>query len=222
MSEKLDQDQVKNSAAQEESAADPSSTQHKEVPNQPEQAEKQTENQPNEGEESTQAEKAEEELNEQETPSVEELLEKLSAAEQKAEENYQKLLRAQADFDNFRRRTRQEREEQAKYAALPLMEDLLPVLDNFERALIAGKEATDTASIVQGVEMVFRQVEQVLQNAGLSVIPSVGEPFDPNVHQAVAQEESSEYDSGVVTEELQKGYKLKERVIRPAMVKVSS
>lgn len=219
MSEKLDQDQVKNSAAQEESAADPSSTQHEEVQNQPKQAEKQTENQPNEGEESTQAEKAEED---QETPSVEELLEKLSAAEQKAEENYQKLLRAQADFDNFRRRTRQEREEQAKYAALPLMEDLLPVLDNFERALIAGKEATDTASIVQGVEMVFRQVEQVLQDAGLSVIPSVGEPFDPNVHQAVAQEESSEYDSGVVTEELQKGYKLKERVIRPAMVKVSS
>lgn len=147
---------------------------------------------------------------------------KLAEAEQKAEENYQKFLRAQADLDNFRRRTRKEKEDQAKYASLPLVEQLLPVLDNFERALAASQEAKDIDTLAKGVEMVFRQIQETLQKEGLEVIESVGTPFDPSVHQAVMMVESEEYESGFVVEEIQKGYKLKDRVIRPAMVKVNS
>ncbi|WP_370875573.1 nucleotide exchange factor GrpE [Bacillus horti] len=155
--------------------------------------------------------------------SLEDALAKLAEAEKKAEESYQKQLRTQADFDNFRRRSRQEKEEAAKYASLPLVEQLLPALDNFERALSASKvDSADKDSIVQGIEMVFRQLEQVLQGSGLESIPTVGTAFDPNVHQAVMQEESADHEPGTVIEELQKGFKLKDRVIRPAMVKVSS
>jgi molecular chaperone GrpE len=145
----------------------------------------------------------------------------LEAAEQKAEENYQKFLRAQADLDNVKRRTRKEKEDQAKYASLPLLEQILPALDNFERAIEASKGTQDIDSIIKGVEMVFRQMEQVFQKEGVEVIPSVGQPFDPNVHQAVMQVESDEFESGTVVEELQKGYILKDKVIRPSMVKVS-
>jgi molecular chaperone GrpE len=157
-----------------------------------------------------------------EDTSIDELKTKLTAAEQKAEEHYQKYLRAQADFDNFRRRTQKEKENQANYASLSVIEQLLPALDNFERALTASKGTQDAESLSKGVEMVFRQMEQVLSSEGLEVIPTVGEAFDPTVHQAVMQEESDEFESGTVIAELQKGYKLKDKVVRPAMVKVSS
>ncbi|WP_202080700.1 nucleotide exchange factor GrpE [Caldalkalibacillus salinus] len=150
-----------------------------------------------------------------------EMQRQLQEAEKKAAEFQQKYLRAQADFDNFRRRTRQEKEEQAKYASLPLVEKLLPALDNFERALAASQDSQDP-ELAKGVDMVYRQIDEVLKQEGLEPILTVGEAFDPNVHQAVMQEESDEYESGIVTEELQKGYKLKDKVIRPAMVKVSS
>lgn len=168
----------------------------------------------------------------QETPSsqkeetmenqLEELHTKLAEAERKAEENYQKFLRAQADLENFRRRTRKEREEQTKYASLPLIEQLLPVLDNFDRALAASTEASDVENFAKGVDMVFRQVKEILQKEGLEPIEAIGTPFDPNFHQAVMMVDSEEHESGIVVEEVQKGYKLKDRVIRPAMVKVSS
>jgi molecular chaperone GrpE len=154
--------------------------------------------------------------------SIDDFKSKLSAAEQKAEESYQRYLRAQADFDNFRRRTQKEKEDQAKYASLSVIEQLLPALDNFERALTASKGAQDAESLAKGVEMVLRQMEQVLGAEGLEAIPTVGEVFNPTVHQAVMQEESDQFESGTVIAELQKGYKLKDRVIRPAMVKVSS
>lgn len=153
---------------------------------------------------------------------VEDLQSKLSEAEQKAEEHYQKYLRAQADFDNFKRRTRKEKEDQAKYAALSLIEQILPALDNFERAIVASKDTQDAESLVKGVDMVFRQLEQALTSEGVEAIQTVGEVFDPIFHQAVMQVESDEFDSGIVVEELQKGYKLKDKVIRTAMVKVSS
>jgi molecular chaperone GrpE len=164
------------------------------------------------------------EVEETEHPNNEEsvaiLKAQLEAAEQKAEVNYQKFLRAQADLDNVKRRTRKEKEDQAKYASLPLLEQILPALDNFERAIEASKGTQDIDSIIKGVEMVFRQMEQVFQKEGVEVIPSVGQPFDPNVHQAVMQVESDEFESGTVVEELQKGYILKDKVIRPSMVKV--
>lgn len=141
---------------------------------------------------------------------------------QEAEENHQRLLRLQADYDNFRRRTRQEKEEFAKYASQSVVERLLPVLDNFERALAAGRNAADLESFIKGVDMIYRQLSDVLAQEGLEAIAAVGEPFNPEFHQAVMQVESDEHEDGVVVEEFQKGYKLKQRVIRPSMVKVNA
>lgn len=151
-----------------------------------------------------------------------ELSSELERYKQLVEEHEQRLLRAQADFDNFRRRSRQEKEDFAKYASLNLIEQLLPVVDNFERALAAGTEAKDAEALSKGVEMIFRQLGGVLEQEGLKVIEAAGRPFDPEFHQAIMQVESEEHEEGVVVEEVQKGYMLKDKVIRPSMVKVSS
>ncbi len=138
-----------------------------------------------------------------------------------AEENHNRYLRAQADFDNYRRRTQKEKEELAQYASLKLIGQLLPVLDNFERAFQAGGEAPDGSSFVKGMEMIYRQLNQVLEAEGLRKMEPVGTPFDPEVHQAIMQVESEEHGEGTVVEVVQNGYWLKEKVLRPAMVKVS-
>jgi len=146
----------------------------------------------------------------------------LEIAQKLADENYQRYLRVQADFDNFRRRSRQEKEEFAKYASMKLIEQLLPVVDNLERALATGKETTDTEALLKGIDMVFRLLGQVLEQEGLKPIEAVGQPFNPEFHQAIMQVESAEHDEGTVIEEIQKGYNLKDKVLRPTMVKVSS
>ncbi|ANE48937.1 molecular chaperone GrpE [Paenibacillus swuensis] len=146
-------------------------------------------------------------------------LERLSAL---AEENNQRYLRTQADFENFRRRTRQEKEELAKYASSKVLEQLVSVLDNFERALAASKDNQDFESFAKGVDMIFRQFDSVLTSEGLTAIESVGQPFNPEFHQAIMQVETDEHEEGTVVEELQKGYRLKDKVLRPAMVKVST
>ncbi|GKS10197.1 nucleotide exchange factor GrpE [Paenibacillus chitinolyticus] len=138
-----------------------------------------------------------------------------------AEESQQRLLRAQADFDNFRRRTRQEKEEFAKYASLKLIEQMLPVIDNFDRALVSSRETQDFEALTKGIEMVYRQLGQVVTQEGLTPIEAVGQPFNPEFHQAIMQVESDEHEEGIVVEEVQKGYMLKDKVIRPSMVKVS-
>jgi molecular chaperone GrpE len=141
---------------------------------------------------------------------------------QQVDENQNRFLRAQADLDNFRRRTRLEREELVKYASAKLVEALLPALDNLERAIHASKQNSDMESLTKGVEMVFRQMEQTMVQEGLQAIEAVGQPFNPEHHQAVMQEEVEGTESGIVVEELQKGYMLKDKVIRPSMVKVST
>ncbi|HEY0826668.1 MAG TPA: nucleotide exchange factor GrpE [Bacilli bacterium] len=146
----------------------------------------------------------------------------LEELQKKVDENYQRFLRTQADFDNFRRRAKQEREEFAKYASSQLMELLLPVLDNLERALSAGKESKDPEALTKGVDMTLRQMIQALEQQGLKPMEAVGQPFNPDFHQAVMQVESEEFEEGYVVEEIQKGFMLKDRVLRPAMVKVSS
>ncbi|MFE6795835.1 nucleotide exchange factor GrpE [Paenibacillus chitinolyticus] len=138
-----------------------------------------------------------------------------------AEESQQRLLRAQADFDNFRRRTRQEKEEFAKYASLKLIEQMLPVIDNFDRALVSSRETQDFEALTKGIEMVYRQLDQVMTQEGLTPIEAVGQSFNPEFHQAIMQVESDEHEEGIVVEEVQKGYMLKDKVIRPSMVKVS-
>ncbi|SDC71320.1 molecular chaperone GrpE [Paenibacillus sp. UNCCL117] len=146
----------------------------------------------------------------------------LEEAKNQAEEHYQRLLRTQADFDNFRRRTQKEKEDQAKYASLKVIEQLLPVVDNFDRALSASKENKDYDALAKGIDMIFRQLEQVLTAEGLKPMEVVGQPFNPEFHQAIMQVESEEHEEGIVVEEIQKGYLLKDKVLRPAMVKVSS
>ncbi|MED4239067.1 nucleotide exchange factor GrpE [Priestia megaterium] len=140
---------------------------------------------------------------------------------QQLEEEENRYLRLQADFDNFRRRSRLDAEAAQKYRAQSLVSDILPALDNFERALQVNTADEQTKSVLQGVEMVYRQLVEALQKEGVEAIESVGKKFDPYLHQAVMQVEDDEYEPNTVVEELQKGYKLKDKIIRPAMVKVN-
>lgn len=136
-----------------------------------------------------------------------------------AEEYFNRLIRLQADFENFRRRTRQEKEDLWKYAAEQLVMALLPVLDNFERAI--KSEVKSVEDFKAGVEMIYRQLQDVLGAEGLSPIPAVGEQFDPSRHEAVMQEETAKHPENTVLAELRQGYYLKDKVIRPALVKVA-
>jgi molecular chaperone GrpE len=145
----------------------------------------------------------------------------LEQLRKQADENQQRYLRVQADFDNFRRRSRLEKEDFAKYASLKLIEQLLPVVDNFERALSSSKDTKDFDALVKGLDMTFRQLEQLFAQEGLTPIETVGQPFNPEFHQAIMQVESEEHGEGIVVEEVQKGYLMKDKVVRPAMVKVS-
>lgn len=157
----------------------------------------------------------------EETEVVDEAATKIAELQAKLDETENKMLRAQADFDNFRRRARLDQEAAQKYRAQSLVSEILPALDNFERALQIEASNDQTKSLLQGMNMVYNQLVQALQNEGVETIKSVGEQFDPHLHQAVMQVEDENYDSNSVIEELQKGYKLKDRVIRPAMVKVN-
>lgn len=133
-------------------------------------------------------------------------------------EKENRYLRLQADFENFRRRTRQEKEELAAVVTQNLLKDLLPFLDNFERALAA--EGTDEGGLRAGVEMMYKQLVEALKKEGLEYIETKDKPFDPNFHQAVMRVEDSEKEDGTIVAELQKGYMVKGRVIRPSMVQV--
>jgi molecular chaperone GrpE len=145
------------------------------------------------------------------------LAEKDALAGEKAEVEA-KLLRMQADFDNFRRRQRENNEEVVRQAAANLAEALLPVVDNLERALTAMQDTPDK----QGVEMIYRQFMQTLENAGVAEIAATGEMFDPKLHQAVMQCEATEADKGRVMNVLQKGYIMHGRLLRAAMVQVGN
>ncbi|GGM31165.1 protein GrpE [Paraliobacillus quinghaiensis] len=146
---------------------------------------------------------------------------KVEALQKEKDEVYQRLLRVQAEYDNFRKRTQKEKEAERKYRSQSLITELLPVVDNFERALQTDVNGDGAKQFVDGIKMVYRQLSDALEKEGVEVIPTKGEAFDPHLHQAVMQVEDDQYDSNVVVEELQKGYKLKDRVIRPAMVKVN-
>ncbi len=146
---------------------------------------------------------------------------KIQELEAEVDKVNERLLRVQADYDNFRRRTKLEAESAAKYRSQNLIEELIPAIDNFDRALSVKVESDDAKSLLQGMEMVYRQLTDAMQKEGLEVIEAVGKAFDPNYHQAVMTVESDEHESNQVVEELQKGYKLKDRVIRPSMVKVN-
>jgi len=142
-------------------------------------------------------------------------------AEQKrlVEEHIDRYKRLQADFENHRRRTRQEKEDLSVVVAQNVLLDLLPVVDNFERAL-SSAATQDAATVLQGVEMIHRQFLQVLDKCGLATVEAVGQIFDPQKHEAVMRVEDENQVDGTIVEELQKGYTVRGKVIRPSMVKV--
>jgi len=131
----------------------------------------------------------------------------------------ERYLRLMADFQNFKRRTEKEKGDIYAFANEKLIGELLNVIDNFERALAAG-DAED--NFYKGMEMILKQLLGVIEKAGASEIKALGEDFDPNFHNAIMMEDSTEYESGKVTAVLQKGYILNNRVIRPSMVKVAN
>lgn len=132
-----------------------------------------------------------------------------------------RLLRAQADWDNSRKRITREKEDAVRYAGESFLEKLLPVLDNFEMGMQAAKTATDAKSIAQGLEMVLAQFHQVLRDAGVETIDAVGKQFDPHRHEALGHHESHEHPEGHVMTQVRKGYKLKDRLLRAASVFVA-
>ncbi|ASK63144.1 nucleotide exchange factor GrpE [Virgibacillus phasianinus] len=151
---------------------------------------------------------------------METLKEEVDQIKQEKEEMYQKMLRIQAEFDNFKKRTLRERETANKYKAQDMVNELLPVIDNFERALQANvSEVQD--GFVEGISMVYRMLKDALKAQNVVEIETVGKEFDPNLHHAVMQTEDDDKESNIVVEEMQKGYMLNDRVIRPAMVKVN-
>ncbi len=145
----------------------------------------------------------------------------LETAKNQAADYYAHLQRLQAEFDNYRKRTQKEKEDISKYAAESLIGAILPVLDNFERALDSVQTSQDVVAYAQGVEMIFRQLHDILAKEGLAAIEAVGQSFDPNIHEAILPVTTDEYPENTVVEEVQKGYYLKDRVLRPSMVKVS-
>lgn len=137
-------------------------------------------------------------------------------------EKYKDLaLRAQADLDNYRKRAIRDKDEAIRYANAALLEKLLPVIDNFDLGLDAARGASDTASILSGMGMVAKQLQDFLRAHGVDVVPTLGEAFDPMRHEAVAQEHSREIPEGHVVRELRKGYKLKDRLLRASTVVIS-
>ncbi|MDG2385037.1 MAG: nucleotide exchange factor GrpE [Pirellulaceae bacterium] len=133
-----------------------------------------------------------------------------------------RVLRSQAEMENFRRRTRRDVEDERRFATQSLLGDLLPVLDNIQRAIEAGKQAGDGAGLLQGFEMVYHQLLEVLKQHHCPQVGVVGDPFDPAVHEAIAEEPSQELPKGVVSRVHLSGYKLHDRLLRAAQVVVSS
>ena len=158
-----------------------------------------------------------------EEKTAEELLqEKVDKLEEELKQSEDKYLRLYAEFENFKRRKNKEIETNNVYKSQKVITEILPSLDNLERALQVESDNEEIKSLLKGVEMVYEGLLNVLKSEGVELIETENAQFDPNYHHAVMQEEDSEKESGAILDTFQKGYKLKDRVIRPAMVKVNS
>lgn len=146
----------------------------------------------------------------------------IAALKAKVDEHWNRVLSTTADLENFKKRAARERQDAVKYANEGLLERLIPVLDNFEMALGAAQQSSSTSeSIMAGVNMIQQQLRAALVDAGLVEISAQGQVFDPNIHEAVSQQESTEVPDGQVLQQLRKGYRLRERLLRPATVVVA-
>ena len=146
---------------------------------------------------------------------------KIKELEKLANDNEEKYLRLYAEFENYTRRIQKENQINATYKAQGVLTDILPSIDNIERALQIEGDDESFKSLQKGVQMVHESLLRALKDNGLEEILAEGKEFDPNLHQAVVQDDNPDFKSGEVTQELQKGYKLKDRVLRPSMVKVN-
>jgi molecular chaperone GrpE len=152
-----------------------------------------------------------------------EQLEELKQRAAKADETWERLLRSTADFDNFKKRAAREKQDAIKYANESLLQKLIPVLDNFDMAQSAAQTASTEAvqSLQTGVNMIYQQFKNLLTEAGVEEIDATGQKFDPNLHEAVSQTETDQQPEGQVVQQLRKGYKLRDRLLRPASVVVA-
>ena len=151
-------------------------------------------------------------------------IQELEARAAKADENWERLLRTTADFENFKKRAAREKQDAIKFANESLIQKLIPILDNFDMALGAvqsGQPDSSSASLQTGINMILQQFKTTLADAGLEEVDATGKPFDPNLHEAISQQESADLPEGHVLLQLRKGYKLRERLLRPASVVVA-
>lgn len=150
---------------------------------------------------------------------IEALKDIIKVKEEEVNELNNRIMRLQADFINYKRRADKDKENSISNGVEYVIADLLPIIDNFQRAL--NSETDKENNFYKGISMIEQQLINLLGKHSVEEIESLGQPFDPNFHDAVFMEESDKYESGIITEVLQKGYKIKERIIRPSMVKVS-
>src|SRR5687767_8455290 len=150
-----------------------------------------------------------------------EMRDKLQAKEKESEENFARYLRQVAEVDNFKKRVNREKEDAIRYANDNLIKDILPVIDNLERAIAHAQGGGNGKPLVEGVEMVLRGLLDVFGKHGVVQVPAVGEVFDPGKHEAMAQVESSQYEPNTVVDEHHRGYLLRDRLLRPALVTVA-
>ena len=133
-----------------------------------------------------------------------------------------RAIRAQADLDNYRKRVQREQQQESRYVLMPLLRDLLPLLDNIQRAIEAAEKNEGTESLLEGFRLVAQQLQAILTQHGCHPIVALGETFDPNLHEAVSQTASDEYTAGKILMETAVGYQLHDRVVRPTQVIVST
>ncbi|OQX22824.1 MAG: nucleotide exchange factor GrpE [Desulfobacteraceae bacterium IS3] len=152
---------------------------------------------------------------------IKDLETKLEAAEQEVKNNYDRLLRVSAEFENYKKRIAREVESIRKFANESLMKELLPVADNLERAVASFVSEEKIAGITEGVQMTLKEIYKIFETCCVTPVESVGKPFDPAFHEAISQEISEQYPENTVVREFHKGYMIHDRLLRPAMVVVS-
>ena len=153
---------------------------------------------------------------------VDTLREKLTAVQAESKTNYDQLLRVSAEFENYKKRTGRELDAFRKYATESLVKELLPVIDNLERAIESASDNSEAnACVIEGVQMTYQELLKILEKFNVSPIEAMDKPFDPTFHQAILQEETADKPGNVVIKEMQRGYMMHDRLLRPAMVVVS-
>ena len=150
-----------------------------------------------------------------------EQLDELKERAAKADDYYDRLLRTTADFDNYKKRATREKQDAVKFANENVLQKLVPVLDTFDMAMTAAQNQGAVDSLKTGIAMVHQQLKTALSDAGLEEVDATGKPFDPNLHEAVSQQETTAVPEGHVVQQMRKGYKLRDRLLRPASVVVA-